>query len=70
MNPAVCLLAPVFAVAATPAHANQDAVHFGSNIDIPADSAVHDAVCFFCSVNVGKVNGDVVVFFGSMHMCR
>ncbi len=63
------LLAAAIAVAAAPARADNDAVHFGSNINVPADMAVHDAVCFFCSVNVqGKVNGDVVAFFGHVHI--
>jgi hypothetical protein len=63
------LLAAALAAAGTPARADNDAVHFGSNINVPADMTVHDAVCFFCSVNVeGKVNGDVVVFFGHVHI--
>jgi hypothetical protein len=66
---AVSLLAAAFAVTATPARADRDAVQFGSNINVAADSTVHDAVCFFCSVNVqGKVTGDVVVFFGNVHI--
>ena len=63
------LRAAAMAVAAAPARADNDAVHFGSDINVPADMTVHDAVCFFCSVNVeGKVNGDVVVFFGHVHI--
>jgi hypothetical protein len=63
------LAAAALALAATPARADNDAVHFGSNIDVPPGVTVHDAVCFFCSVNVeGKVNGDVVVFFGHVHI--
>jgi hypothetical protein len=58
----------VFA-AATPARANEDAVQFFHNIDVTPDEPVHDAVCFFCSVNVeGKVSGDIVVFFGGVHL--
>jgi hypothetical protein len=65
----VCLLAAAFAVTATPARADRDAVQFGSNINIGPDAEVHDAVCFFCSVNVqGKVTGDIVVFFGNIHL--
>jgi len=64
-----CLLAAVIAAAGTPARADNDAVHFGSNINVPAGMTVHDAVCFFCSVNVeGNVNGDVVAFFGHVHI--
>lgn len=64
-----CLLAAAFAAAALPARADNDAVHFGSEIYVAPDATVHDAVCFFCSVNVeGKVNGDVVVFFGTVHI--
>jgi hypothetical protein len=65
----LCLLAAAFAVCATPARADRDAVQFGSNINVPHDATVHDAVCFFCSVNVeGSVNGDIVVFFGNVHL--
>jgi hypothetical protein len=64
-----CLLAAGFAAAATPARANDDAVQFFDDINVPANSQVHDAVCFFCSVNVeGKVNGNIVVFFGGVHI--
>ena len=66
---ALCLLAGVFAACAVPARANQDMVQFGTNIHVPADGAVHDAVCFFCSVRVeGKATGDIVVFFGNVHL--
>jgi len=65
----VCLLGAVFAAAARPAHADRDQVHFGSNIHVAPDTTVHDAVCFFCNVDVnGEVKGDVVVFFGSVHI--
>jgi hypothetical protein len=64
-----CLLAVAFAAGAAPARANSDAVHFGTNIYVAPNATVHDAVCFFCSVNVeGKVNGDIVVFFGTVHI--
>jgi hypothetical protein len=66
---AVSLLAAAFAVSATPARADRDAVQFGTNINVAPDATVHDAVCFFCSVNVeGKVTGDIVVFFGNVHL--
>jgi hypothetical protein len=66
---AACLLAAAFAAAVAPTLAGQDAVHFGTSIYVPPERTVHDAVCFFCSVDVeGKVNGDVVVFFGSVHI--
>lgn len=65
----VCLLAALFALPAAPAHASNDAVHFGSNIYVAPQHTVHDAVCFFCSVDVeGKAEGDIVVFFGSVHI--
>jgi hypothetical protein len=65
----LCLLAVAFAAAATPAHANNDEVQFGTNIHVAAGETVHDAVCFFCSVRVeGKVTGDIVVFFGNVHL--
>jgi len=66
---AVILLCAAFASA--PARAENDAVQFFSNIDVSPDSTVHDAVCFFCSVNAeGKVTGDVVVFFGNVHIAK
>jgi hypothetical protein len=66
-----CLMLVLVSVAliARPAHAAQDMVQFGSNIEVPKDTAIHDAVCFFCSINVqGTVNGNMVVFFGSAHI--
>jgi len=66
---AVALVLVLIAAIAAPARATQDVVHFANSIDVGKDAAVHDAVCFFCSVNVqGTVNGDVVVFFGSAHI--
>ena len=65
---AFSLLGAALAVA-TPALASQDAVQFGTNIYVARDATVHDAVCFFCSVDVeGQVTGDVVVFFGNIHL--
>ena len=66
---AVCLLGAVFAAAATPAHADRDAVQFFSDIRVAPGTTVHDAVCFFCSVKVeGEVRGNMVVFFGNVHL--
>jgi hypothetical protein len=66
---AVGLLGAAFAATALPAYADPDRVQFGSNINVASDESVHDAVCFFCSVNIqGKVSGDVVVFFGNVHI--
>jgi hypothetical protein len=66
---ALCLFLAAFVFAATPARANRDAVQFGSNITVAPDSSVHDAVCFFCSVNAqGTIDHDVVVFFGNIHI--
>jgi hypothetical protein len=63
------LLLAAFALAAAPAHADRDAVQFGGNIEVPEGSSVHDAVCFFCSVNVhGIADHDIVVFFGNVHI--
>lgn len=63
----LCCLSAGFA--ATPAHAASDVVQFGSTIEVGQNETVHDAVCFFCSVNVnGTVNGDVVVFFGDVRV--
>jgi len=65
-----CLLATTLALAALPAHADENnAIHFGRAIHITADMPVHDAVCFFCGVHAeGKVTGDIVVFFGNVHL--
>jgi hypothetical protein len=68
-NLASFLLFAVFALIATPAHADRDAVQFGSRIVVGPNETVHDAVCFFCSVEAqGPVNHDVVVFFGNAHI--
>lgn len=63
------LLCGVMAALCVPARADQDAVQFFSNIHVDQGSTVHDAVCFFCSVDLeGKATGDVVVFFGNTHV--
>jgi hypothetical protein len=65
----VAMFVLLTAMLARPARAAQDIVEFGSTIDVPQKEAIHDAVCFFCSVNVeGTVNGDIVVFFGSVRI--
>ena len=65
------LLASVLLLGVTPAFANKDAVQFGSNIVVPEGQSVHDAVCFFCSVNAkGDIDHDVVVFFGNVHIAH
>ncbi len=64
---AVAILCAAFA--SPHARADQDAVQFFSNIQVAPGSQVHDAVCFFCSVDdEGKVTGDIVVFFGNVHI--
>jgi hypothetical protein len=56
-------------LASVPARAAGDVVHFGSSIDVARGETIHDAVCFFCSVNVkGTVRGDLVVFFGDVRI--
>lgn len=66
---AVCIFAAALAVGAAPARADEDAVQFFRNLSVTPDSPVHDAVCFFCGVNVeGKVDGDIVVFFGNIRI--
>lgn len=65
------LLGSALFLAAAPAYANKDAVQFGSNIVVPEGHSIHDAVCFFCSVNAkGTIDHDVVVFFGNVHIAR
>ena len=65
------LLASALSLATTPAYANKDAVQFGSNIVVPEGQSIHDAVCFFCSVNAkGTIEHDVVVFFGNVHIAH
>lgn len=64
-----CLFAAALVVAAAPARANQDAVQFFNNIEVTPGAPVHDAVCFFCSVQVnGEVKRDIVVFFGDVRL--
>jgi hypothetical protein len=54
---------------ATQARANRDIVQFGNSIDVPQDAEIHDAVCFFCSINVqGVASGNLVSFFGTVHI--
>jgi hypothetical protein len=53
------------------ARANADAVQFGERVHATASNPVHDAVCFFCSVEIDRdahVTGDIVVFFGDVHI--
>lgn len=65
------LLALAFLFAAAPARADKDAVQFGSNINVAEGHTLHDAVCFFCSVNAkGDIDHDVVVFFGNVHIAH
>lgn len=65
---AIGLLAAAFA-ATVPAHAERDAVQFFGNIEVRANEPVHDAVCFFCNVDLqGKATGDIVVFFGNIRL--
>jgi hypothetical protein len=65
----IALLVLLAAMLAKPALAAQDIVEFGSTIDVSQKDSIHDAVCFFCSVNVeGTVNGDIVVFFGNVRI--
>lgn len=66
---ALCLLGAALMVAAAPARAEQDSVQFFHDIHSTADAPVHDAVCFFCSVDVeGRAEGDIVVFFGDVRL--
>ncbi|MGD0832528.1 MAG: hypothetical protein ABR907_16460, partial [Terracidiphilus sp.] len=65
---AFCLLAAA-AGASLPIYASEDAVQFGSNVNVARNAEVHDAICFFCNVNAeGTVAGDVVVFFGNVRL--
>jgi hypothetical protein len=63
----ILLLCAVLAPVA--ARAEQDQVQFFSNIHVSSGETIHDAVCFFCSVDLeGKSTGDIVVFFGNTHI--
>ena len=63
------LLAVAVGASSPAARAEKDNVQFGSNIHVAPGETIHDAVCFFCSVdNRGTINGNVVVFFGNVHM--
>jgi hypothetical protein len=67
----VLLLFSALLFTASPARADKDAVQFGSKIVVPEGESVHDAVCFFCSVNArGDIDHDVVVFFGNVHIAH
>ncbi len=63
------LVAAVAAITGPMARAAQDEVQFGSRIHVQKDATIHDAVCFFCSVDVdGTVDGSTVVFFGNVRI--
>ncbi len=63
------LIAVALGASSPAAFANKDNVQFGSNIRVAPGETIHDAVCFFCSVdNRGTVEGDIVVFFGSVRI--
>ncbi|WP_348260750.1 hypothetical protein P8935_13155 [Telmatobacter sp. DSM 110680] len=65
------LLSSLLLAAAMPARADKDAVQFGSRIVVPEGKSIHDAVCFFCSVDAkGDIDHDVVVFFGNVHVAH
>ena len=65
----VCLVLGILGTFATQARASRDEVQFGSAIHVARNSSIHDAVCFFCSVDAdGTVEGDIVVFFGDVHI--
>ena len=67
----VFLLASALLLAAAPARADKDIVQFGSNINVAEGHSIHDAVCFFCSVNAkGDIDHDVVVFFGNVRIAH
>ena len=67
--PALVLIAVALGASAIPAFADKDNVQFGSTIRVGPDQTIHDAVCFFCSVeNQGTINGDIVVFFGNVRL--
>lgn len=74
MNPSrICvrllLVALALLFSANPARADHDRVQFGENIVVAPGDSIHDAVCFFCSVDAqGTVEHDVVVFFGNVHI--
>jgi hypothetical protein len=54
---------------ALPVRASEGTVQFFSNLNVPADGQVTDAVCVFCSITVdGKVTGDVVAIFGNVKL--
>jgi hypothetical protein len=66
---ALLLLTVALSLAPVAAFADRDAVQFGSDIHVAKDGSVHDAVCFFCSVDAqGEIKGDVVVFFGNVRI--
>lgn len=65
------MLLAALALAVRPAHADRDAVQFGSTIVVGPNETVHDAVCFFCGVDAkGTIDHDVVVFFGNVHVAN
>jgi hypothetical protein len=66
---AACLLGVTVAAAPISATADKDTVQFFEDIRVAPGAWVHNAVCFFCTVEVeGEARGNVVVVFGNVHI--
>lgn len=66
LSAAIVLISAATLLSPARAYASRDLVQFGSDIVVPKGQAIHDAICFFCSVTVeGTAEHDLVVFFGS-----
>jgi hypothetical protein len=67
--PGLIVLVLMAAMLPASARAAADEVQFGNTIEVGPNQTIHDAVCFFCSVQVkGTVDGDIVAFFGNVHI--
>ena len=65
------ILAALFCIFAPPAARAQtrDQVQFGNNIVVREGEEAHDAVCFFCSIEIdGTLRGDAVAFLGNIRV--
>lgn len=65
----VATAAPARAKTAIPVRGKINEIRFHNDIHVLPGAPINDAVCFFCSVRAdGPINGDVIVFFGSVRI--
>ncbi|WP_263410223.1 bactofilin family protein [Terriglobus tenax] len=66
---AVVLLLSCFSAGDAFADSREDHVGVGNHVVVGEDETADDIVCLFCDVTVhGRVTGDIVMAFGSLHV--